>query len=61
MIAVNLTGTFNVVRFAALEMSMNPLDPATGERGVIKAFSIAWCCIRTASATPRKGTRMTAR
>jgi NAD(P)-dependent dehydrogenase (short-subunit alcohol dehydrogenase family) len=35
VIAVNLTGTFNVVRFAALAMSKNPPDPATGERGVI--------------------------
>jgi NAD(P)-dependent dehydrogenase (short-subunit alcohol dehydrogenase family) len=34
-IAVNLTGTFNVVRFAALAMSANHPDPATGERGVI--------------------------
>jgi NAD(P)-dependent dehydrogenase (short-subunit alcohol dehydrogenase family) len=34
-IAVNLTGTFNVVRFAALAMSVNEPDAATGERGVI--------------------------
>lgn len=35
VISVNLTGTFNVVRFAALAMSANAPDAATGERGVI--------------------------
>ena len=35
VIAVNLTGTFNVVRFAAQAMAKNAPDPATGERGVI--------------------------
>ena len=44
VIAVNLTGTFNVVRFAALAMSRNAPDPATGERGVIVnvASGAAW-------------------
>ena len=44
VIAVNLTGTFNVVRFAALAMSKNLPDPATGERGVIVnvASGAAW-------------------
>jgi len=35
VLAVNLTGTFNMVRFAALAMSKNTPDPGTGERGVI--------------------------
>ncbi|MGE3064851.1 MAG: SDR family NAD(P)-dependent oxidoreductase [Hyphomicrobiaceae bacterium] len=35
VIAINLTGTFNVIRFAALAMSRNDPDSATGERGVI--------------------------
>lgn len=35
VIAVNLTGTFNVVRFAAQAMSANVPDSGTGERGVI--------------------------
>ena len=35
VIAVNLTGTFNVVRFAAQAMSRNAPDAETGERGVI--------------------------
>lgn len=34
-IAVNLTGTFNVVRFAARAMCANEPDARTGERGVI--------------------------
>ena len=44
VIAVNLTGTFNVVRFAALAMSRNAPDPTTGERGVIVnvASGAAW-------------------
>ena len=44
VIAVNLTGTFNVVRFSALAMSRNPPDSATGERGVIVnvASGAAW-------------------
>ena|SRR2546425_1523183 len=44
VIAVNLTGTFNVVRFAALAMSRNEPDSATGERGVIVnvASGAAW-------------------
>jgi NAD(P)-dependent dehydrogenase (short-subunit alcohol dehydrogenase family) len=44
VIAVNLTGTFNVVRFAALAMSHNAPDAATGERGVIVnvASGAAW-------------------
>ncbi len=35
VIAINLTGTFNVIRLAAVAMSANAPDPATGERGVI--------------------------
>lgn len=35
VIAVNLTGTFNVIRLAALAMLSNVPDPGTGERGVI--------------------------
>ncbi len=35
VIAVNLTGTFNVVRLAAAAMLANVPDPDTGERGVI--------------------------
>ena len=35
VIGVNLTGTFNVLRLAALAMSENALDEETGERGVI--------------------------
>lgn len=35
VIAINLTGTFNVVRYAALAMSKSSPDVATGERGVI--------------------------
>jgi NAD(P)-dependent dehydrogenase (short-subunit alcohol dehydrogenase family) len=44
VIAVNLTGTFNVVRYAALAMSRNEPDSATGERGVIVnvASGAAW-------------------
>jgi NAD(P)-dependent dehydrogenase (short-subunit alcohol dehydrogenase family) len=44
VIAVNLTGTFNVIRFAALAMSKNPPDSSTGERGVIVnvASGAAW-------------------
>ena len=35
VIAINLTGTFNVIRFAALAMSDNEPDAQSGERGVI--------------------------
>ena len=35
VIGINLTGTFNVVRLAALVMGDNEPDPETGERGVI--------------------------
>jgi NAD(P)-dependent dehydrogenase (short-subunit alcohol dehydrogenase family) len=35
VIAVNLTGTFNVIRFAARAMASNAPDVRTGERGVI--------------------------
>ncbi len=35
VIAVNLTGTFNMVRLAAVAMLANGPDPETGERGVI--------------------------
>jgi NAD(P)-dependent dehydrogenase (short-subunit alcohol dehydrogenase family) len=35
VIAINLTGTFNVIRLAARAMSRNDPDPGTGERGVI--------------------------
>jgi NAD(P)-dependent dehydrogenase (short-subunit alcohol dehydrogenase family) len=35
VIAVNLTGTFNVIRLAAVAMVANAPDPDTGERGVI--------------------------
>ncbi|HEX2885484.1 SDR family NAD(P)-dependent oxidoreductase [Vineibacter terrae] len=35
VIAVNLTGTFNVIRFAAVAMMRNAPDGDTGERGVI--------------------------
>ena len=35
VIAVNLTGTFNLVRLAAVAMLANAPDPDTGERGVI--------------------------
>ena len=35
VISINLTGTFNVIRLAALRMSTNEPDPETGERGVI--------------------------
>ncbi|WP_109807162.1 SDR family NAD(P)-dependent oxidoreductase [Sphingosinithalassobacter portus] len=35
VIGINLTGTFNVIRFAALAMSTNEPDAETGERGVI--------------------------
>jgi NAD(P)-dependent dehydrogenase (short-subunit alcohol dehydrogenase family) len=44
VIAVNLTGTFNVVRFAALAMAKNAPDSETGERGVIVnvASGAAW-------------------
>jgi len=35
VIAVNLTGTFNVLRLAAAKMIRNVPDPDTGERGVI--------------------------
>lgn len=35
VIGINLTGTFNVIRFAALAMSKNEPDTESGERGVI--------------------------
>jgi NAD(P)-dependent dehydrogenase (short-subunit alcohol dehydrogenase family) len=35
VIDINLTGTFNVIRYAALAMEKNQPDQATGERGVI--------------------------
>ncbi len=35
VIAVNLTGTFNVIRFVAVAMMRNTPDGETGERGVI--------------------------
>ena len=35
VIAINLTGTFNVIRLAALAMTTNEPDEQTGERGVI--------------------------
>ena len=35
VIAINLTGTFNLVRLAAMAMLANAPDPDTGERGVI--------------------------
>jgi NAD(P)-dependent dehydrogenase (short-subunit alcohol dehydrogenase family) len=35
VIAINLTGTFNVIRYAALAMSTNTPDAQGGERGVI--------------------------
>jgi NAD(P)-dependent dehydrogenase (short-subunit alcohol dehydrogenase family) len=35
VIAVNLTGTFNIIRFAALAMLANEPDGESGERGVI--------------------------
>jgi NAD(P)-dependent dehydrogenase (short-subunit alcohol dehydrogenase family) len=43
VIAINLTGTFNVIRFAALAMSENAPE-ASGERGVIvnTASGAAW-------------------
>lgn len=45
VLAVNLTGTFNVIRYAALAMSANTPEE-TGERGVI---------INTASGAAREG------
>ena len=35
VIGINLTGTFNIIRLAALAMTANLPDPQTGERGVI--------------------------
>jgi NAD(P)-dependent dehydrogenase (short-subunit alcohol dehydrogenase family) len=35
VIDINLTGTFNVMRLAAVRMAVNEPDPETGERGVI--------------------------
>lgn len=46
VLAVNLTGTFNMVRHAALAMSANTPDGETGERGVI---------VNTASGAARAG------
>jgi NAD(P)-dependent dehydrogenase (short-subunit alcohol dehydrogenase family) len=45
VLAVNLTGTFNIIRYAALAMSSNEVQE-TGERGVI---------INTASGAAREG------
>ena len=44
VIKVNLTGTFNALRFSALAMIKNPPDAETGERGVFIAVSsgAAW-------------------
>jgi NAD(P)-dependent dehydrogenase (short-subunit alcohol dehydrogenase family) len=44
VIAVNLTGTFNVVRYTALAMAKNAPDSESGERGVIVnvASGAAW-------------------
>ncbi|MEC3947783.1 SDR family NAD(P)-dependent oxidoreductase [Sphingobium sp. HWE2-09] len=35
VVAVNLTGTFNIIRHSAVHMEKNAPDPQTGERGVI--------------------------
>ena len=35
VIGINLTGTFNIIRFAAVAMSRNQPEGASGERGVI--------------------------
>lgn len=35
VIGINLTGTFNIIRFAALAMTRNAPEGASGERGVI--------------------------
>lgn len=48
VIDVNLTGTFNVLRFAVGQMTQNSPDPITGERGVI---------INTASIAALEGQR----
>lgn len=44
VIGINLTGTFNIVRFAALAMIKNEPDAESGERGVIinTASGAAW-------------------
>ncbi len=44
VIAINLTGTFNVIRFAAQEMAKNEPEGEGGERGVIvnTASGAAW-------------------
>lgn len=44
VIAINLTGTFNVVRFAAQAMASNAPEDGSGERGVIvnTASGAAW-------------------
>lgn len=44
VIAVNLTGTFNIIRFAALAMTRNEPEGDSGERGVIvnTASGAAW-------------------
>ncbi|MBC9882992.1 SDR family NAD(P)-dependent oxidoreductase [Bradyrhizobium sp. INPA01-394B] len=35
VVGINLTGTFNIIRFAALAMTRNQPEGASGERGVI--------------------------
>lgn len=35
VVGINLTGTFNIIRFAALAMARNQPEGASGERGVI--------------------------
>ena len=44
VIGINLTGTFNLIRFGSLVMSRNEPEPASGERGVIvnTASGAAW-------------------
>jgi NAD(P)-dependent dehydrogenase (short-subunit alcohol dehydrogenase family) len=44
VIAVNLTGTFNIIRFAAVAMTRNESEGDSGERGVIvnTASGAAW-------------------
>jgi NAD(P)-dependent dehydrogenase (short-subunit alcohol dehydrogenase family) len=44
VIDINLTGTFNVIRYAALAMEKNEPDRTTGERGVIinTSSAAAW-------------------
>lgn len=44
VIGINLTGTFNIIRFAAMAMAKNPPEGKDGERGVIvnTASGAAW-------------------